>query len=406
MSQKNNVVRALEILLFVYPHACFEYNMEEEEKGISATSADTLQTAEMSAGSQNRSAARVSRPTSLFFRDLSASPATRSSSFRGDLGTGGRSAAAALWRDNLGGSEHPPPPILSLEDRIERSPDGVFGESPSRSFDSRLEEVRLSPAKSPVLNLGSRNAITATPNGDLGTSHLFGLPPFQSFGHYRSPSSPNWWSPVKEGQNSNGVLGMKDSEKGGSPVSGVVQHNTQSGGFLTLPVSREIVRPDTSFQFSGNAAENGDVGDDWVTIFGFGAEDTNIVMREFEKCGPIVRHVPGPGGANWIHLQFQSKFDAQKALYKNGMQLNGALIVGVKLLDPLQRQALTERSQRTVFNVLPPKTPTKGAVATPMKASARPYYLQSSGGSQHAAGPIASLSKSIFSKVVDLVFGV
>ncbi|MCO5572376.1 hypothetical protein L7F22_026129 [Adiantum nelumboides] len=362
------------------------------------------QSTEMSAGPQNRSAARGSRPMSLFFRDLSASPATRSSSFRGDLGTGGRSVAASLWRDNGGGSEHPPPPILSLEGRIERSPDGVFGESPSRSFDSRLEEVRSSPAKSPILNLGSRNAITATPNGDLGTSNLYGSPPFQSFNQYKSSSSPNWWSPLKEGQSSSGV-GINQSEKGGSPVSGVVQHNTQSGGFLTLPATREIVRPDTSFDFSRNAAENGDDGDDWVTIFGFGADDTNIVIREFEKCGPIVRHVPGPGGANWIHVQFQSKYDAKKALLRNGVQLNGALIVGVKLLDPLQRQALTEKNQRTVFNMLPPKTPTKGALATPLKASSRPYYLQSSGGS-HASGPIASPSKSIMSKVVDLVFGV
>ncbi len=37
----------------------------------------------------------------------------------------------------------------------------------------------------------------------------------------------------------------------------------------------------------------------------FGAEETNTVMREFEKCGPIVNHISGPGGANWVHLQYQ-----------------------------------------------------------------------------------------------------
>eukprot|EP00250_Pteridium_aquilinum_P014267 c21879_g1_i2 orf=189-368(+) len=59
----------------------------------------------MSASSHSRSAAKGTRPPSLFYRDLSASPATRASAFKGDLGTGGRSAAASLWRDNLGGSE-------------------------------------------------------------------------------------------------------------------------------------------------------------------------------------------------------------------------------------------------------------------------------------------------------------
>ena len=29
------------------------------------------------------------------------------------------------------------------------------------------------------------------------------------------------------------------------------------------------------------------------------------MMREFEKCGPIVNHVSGPGGANWVHIQYQ-----------------------------------------------------------------------------------------------------
>lgn len=33
-------------------------------------------------------------------------------------------------------------------------------------------------------------------------------------------------------------------------------------------------------------------------------DETNSVMREFEKCGRIINHVSGPGGANWVHLQY------------------------------------------------------------------------------------------------------
>ena len=102
----------------------------------------------------------------------------------------------------------------------------------------------------------------------------------------------------------------------------------------------------------------------------------------------------------------QNKRDAQKALYKNGMQIGGALIVGVKPLDPTQRQALTEKSHRTVFNVIPPKaSTTPGGLLPPPKASTRSYYLQPSGGGSSATGPIASPSKSVISKIVDLVFG-
>ena len=106
----------------------------------------------------------------------------------------------------------------------------------------------------------------------------------------------------------------------------------------------------------------------------------------------------------WFANLMQNKRDAQKALYKNGMQIGGALIVGVKPLDPIQRQALTEKSHRTVFNVIPPKTSTPGGLLPPPKASTRSYYLQPSGGSS-ATGPIASPSKSVISKIVDLVFG-
>jgi nuclear pore complex protein Nup53 len=102
----------------------------------------------------------------------------------------------------------------------------------------------------------------------------------------------------------------------------------------------------------------------------------------------------------------QNKRDAQKALYKNGMQIVGALIIGVKPLDPIQRQAITETSHRPLFNVIPPKT--AQTPAPPPKASTRSYYLQASGGSgggSTVSGPIASPSKSVISKIVDLVFG-
>ena len=33
--------------------------------------------------------------------------------------------------------------------------------------------------------------------------------------------------------------------------------------------------------------------------------DTNLVLREFEKCGIVLRHVPGPRDANWMHILYQ-----------------------------------------------------------------------------------------------------
>lgn len=37
----------------------------------------------------------------------------------------------------------------------------------------------------------------------------------------------------------------------------------------------------------------------------FSPADTNLVLREFEKCGVILKHVTGPRDANWMHILFQ-----------------------------------------------------------------------------------------------------
>eukprot|EP00878_Enallax_costatus_P009155 GHUV01009570.1.p1 GENE.GHUV01009570.1~~GHUV01009570.1.p1 ORF type:complete len:244 (+),score=58.93 GHUV01009570.1:223-954(+) len=81
-------------------------------------------------------------------------------------------------------------------------------------------------------------------------------------------------------------------------------------------------------------------GDTWVTVFGFGPDDLPLVLREFQRCGDILQW--GTFGAsansNFIHLQFQTKYAAQRALGKSGEQLSSTLIIGVKPLEPRHRQ--------------------------------------------------------------------
>lgn len=103
-------------------------------------------------------------------------------------------------------------------------------------------------------------------------------------------------------------------------------------------------------------------------------------------------------------LLVQNRSDAQKALSKNGMQINGVLIVGVKPIDPMQRQALNERLNNQGFMTLPP--PSRSSESNGFSAS-RPYYVQNGNASaQQSGGAIASPTKSIVSKIMDLMFGV
>ncbi|KAL2651872.1 hypothetical protein R1flu_020000 [Riccia fluitans] len=351
----------------------------------------------MSAGVQTRSAVKGPRSQSLFYRDLSASPATRASNVRGDATTP-NPAATALWRDNVGGIDPPPPPFYTLEDRIERSPE------------STTDLLFRSPdSKYPLSKDPSFRTVHSPPGGRGG----YGLPYGDGQGSQASPATParispgtkSWWSPVKErGGFESGFKADTPDKDGCSPVSGVVQQ-PQSGVLLTLPAPREIVRP--GFQGNGVYGKGSD-GEEWVTVFGFGVDETNAVMREFEKCGPILNQVSGPGGANWVHIQYQNPYDAQKALQKNGIQLNGALIVGVKPLDALQRQALIEKIQRggQQFMTQVPRQ-TSRVYGTPVKPSSwsQPSQPADSGPASRSVAAIASPAKSTLSKLVDIVFG-
>jgi len=81
--------------------------------------------------------------------------------------------------------------------------------------------------------------------------------------------------------------------------------------------------------------------DVWVTVFGFSQQEVPVILREFTKCGDILQWgVFGQPQANYLHIQFQNKFAAQRALLRNGDQLTPALIVGVKPLSSKHRQAI------------------------------------------------------------------
>ncbi|KAI3953050.1 hypothetical protein MKW92_049840 [Papaver armeniacum] len=57
--------------------------------------------------------------------------------------------------------------------------------------------------------------------------------------------------------------------------------------------------------------------------------DTNLVLREFKKCGVILDYVCQ---GNWMHI-----------LYQSGKKISEVLIVGVNPVDPNKKQALNDR---------------------------------------------------------------
>ncbi|CAI0474703.1 unnamed protein product [Linum tenue] len=336
---------------------------------------------------------RSSGRQSLFFKDL-ASPI---SAHKGKFSSPGQQAAvSALWRENFGASDLPPPPMFTLEDRSDFSPEFGIPDYP-------LSPEAKSDPRTPSQSFGRELMTPAKGKSEASTS--FALMSGQKA--QQGSGSSTWWSPAK-------VASSDHEDKGkNSPVEGVVQSNA----LITLPPPREVARPEIQRNHlpTGNMDE-----EEWVTVYGYGSTspfiicifppgETNLVLREFEKCGVILKHVPGPGNANWMHILYQSRSDAHKALSKNGMQINGVLIIGVKPVDPIQREALSERlNNNQGFMTIPPApTSSRTTEFNALRPSSRPYYLQNgSTSARQTGGTIASPNKSLVSKVFDVMFGI
>jgi len=125
---------------------------------------------------------------------------------------------------------------------------------------------------------------------------------------------------------------------------------------------------------------------------------------------PVVGKLSGNGSSfNSCHLvlHVQNRADAHKALSKNGTPVNGVLLVGVKSVDPIQRQALNGRANNQGFMPLPPPLYGLNSEQSLSNNCSGPYYLQNgSTTSVNKSGAIASPEKSLVSKVMDLMFGV
>ncbi|XP_064959306.1 nuclear pore complex protein NUP35-like isoform X1 [Musa acuminata AAA Group] len=281
-----------------------------------------------------------------------------------DRGTASRFAnasqaatASALWRDTGISADLPAPPVFTLDDRIRFF---ALGDLPSPPSD---RTGSLSPSAS-----SSSSSFVRRTRAEMSGSRA-------------------------------AEVDGEERERGrGSPIDGLIE----PGALITPPPPprpREIVKPGSQ----GCSMQNGGLGaDGWVTVYGFPPSDTNMVLREFEKCGVISKHVHGPSNANWIHILYQNPSEAQMALKKNGMQLNSLLIIAVKRIDPMHRHHLDETSDRlnrgSFMVSLPSKSTTlnSSSTGTPSTVLTRAHHQQS----------IATPATSALSKVMDLIFGI
>lgn len=181
-----------------------------------------------------------SRGQSLFFQDLASPISARKGKFSNP---GQAAAVSALWRESFGGSDLPPPPVYTLEDRADFSPESGIPDYPVSP------EIRSDP-RTPVQSAGRDFSTPSKSKSDASTSYA--LKSAQQT--QQSPSTYNWWSPSKSGTD--------QEDKGKSPVEGVVH----PGALITLPPPREVARP----EIQRNTLPAGNLNEEeWVTVYGY-----------------------------------------------------------------------------------------------------------------------------------------
>ncbi|RDD44976.1 Nucleoporin NUP53 [Trichoplax sp. H2] len=84
------------------------------------------------------------------------------------------------------------------------------------------------------------------------------------------------------------------------------------------------------FYTQGEEITSDDVFDEcWVTIFGFPPSAATYILEQFSHYGVIVKHVM-LANSNWMHIQYQFKIQAKKAISKSGRIFGNGIMVGVR----------------------------------------------------------------------------
>ncbi|CAJ1078896.1 nucleoporin NUP35 isoform X1 [Xyrichtys novacula] len=139
----------------------------------------------------------------------------------------------------------------------------------------------------------------------------------------------------------------------------------------------------------------------WVTVFGFPPASASYILLQFAQYGNILKHTMASPG-NWMHLQYQSRLQARKALSKDGKVFGDAIMVGVKpCIDKSVMESSTAISS-------PLSTPSSTLPCTP-RSAIRPLsaaYRNSSSDYQVVADrQTPRKDDSFVSKAMEYMFG-
>ncbi|XP_068101474.1 nucleoporin NUP35 [Hyperolius riggenbachi] len=162
-----------------------------------------------------------------------------------------------------------------------------------------------------------------------------------------------------------------------SPLAGVMPSSPYASSSVFSPAAISQSRKATlspaqidPFYTQGDALTSEDQLDDtWVTVYGFPQASASYILLQFAQYGNIIKHVMSNTG-NWMHVQYQSKLQARKALSKDGKIFGDCIMIGVK---PCIDKSIMESCEKTsVTSINSVFTPPIKNVGTPTQPQSTP----------------------------------
>ncbi|XP_030435885.1 nucleoporin NUP35 isoform X1 [Gopherus evgoodei] len=153
--------------------------------------------------------------------------------------------------------------------------------------------------------------------------------------------------------------------------------------------------------------------DTWVTVFGFPQASASYILLQFAQYGNILKHVMSNTG-NWMHIRYQSKLQARKALSKDGRIFGESIMIGVKpCIDKSVMESFDRGSASSMSSVFTPPTKTLGTpmqpASTPRISTMRPlataYKASTSDYQVISDRQTPRKDESIVSKAMEYMFG-
>ncbi|KAG8575081.1 hypothetical protein GDO81_009435 [Engystomops pustulosus] len=160
------------------------------------------------------------------------------------------------------------------------------------------------------------------------------------------------------------------------------------------------------FYTQGDALTSEDHLDDtWVTVYGFPQASASYILLQFAQYGNIIKHVMSNTG-NWMHLQYQSKLQARKALSKDGKIFGDCIMIGVKpCIDKSLMEGSEKSSVSSVYSVISPPVKSVSSPRSGMRPLAAAYRASTSPYKVFMDRQTPKKDDTLISKALEYLFG-